>query len=328
VLASSAGSSVYGQPVTFTTTVAASAPGAGTPTGTVTFSDGSTVLGIGILNGAGAATFTTGSLTAGGHTIRASYGGDANFVTSASAALTQSVLKAATATVVASSASPSVVGQPMTSTAAASAVLAVSPAGTAAVLSSPLASTAYGEPVTFSLSLSNTSIGPVPTGGTVTFYLDYGTSAAKSLGSAALSKGVAMLTSKAILAGSHTITAVFAGTANFLGSTSNVVSQAVSAANTAVTLGSTPASGSTVTYGSPVTLAASVTDGGTGLVPTGMVEFLDETTMLGIVSLNGQGTATFTTRSLARGSHGITAVYLGTANFNGSNSGAVSLTVV
>ncbi len=46
-LTSSATTAVYGQPVTFTATVT----GSGTPTGTVTFSDGSTSLGTGTLNG-------------------------------------------------------------------------------------------------------------------------------------------------------------------------------------------------------------------------------------------------------------------------------------
>jgi len=41
---------VFGQPVTFTATVAAKSPGAGTPTGTVTFKDGSSTLGTGTLN--------------------------------------------------------------------------------------------------------------------------------------------------------------------------------------------------------------------------------------------------------------------------------------
>ena len=52
--------SVYGESVTFTTTVVATAPGTGTPTGTVTFLDGTTTLGTGTLN-AGVATFSTTS---------------------------------------------------------------------------------------------------------------------------------------------------------------------------------------------------------------------------------------------------------------------------
>ena len=53
------------------------APGAGSPTGTVTFLDGSTSLGTGTVTG-GVATFTTSSLAIGAHVITASYGGDGN----------------------------------------------------------------------------------------------------------------------------------------------------------------------------------------------------------------------------------------------------------
>ena len=57
---SSANPSVYGQPVTFTATVTAAAPGTGTPSDgeTVTFKNGSATLGTGLLSG-GVATFTT-----------------------------------------------------------------------------------------------------------------------------------------------------------------------------------------------------------------------------------------------------------------------------
>ena len=69
-----------GQSVTFTATVASSA---GVPTGTVQFKDGGTNLGAPqALNGSGAATFTTSSLSAGVHAITADYSGDANFLTS------------------------------------------------------------------------------------------------------------------------------------------------------------------------------------------------------------------------------------------------------
>jgi hypothetical protein len=67
-------------------------------------------------------------------------------------------------------------------------------------------------------------------------------------------------------------------------------------------------------------------DPGTGLVPVGMVQLLDDTTLLATVVLNGQGTASLT-RKLAAGGHTNTGVYLGNGNFNGSMSGAVALTV-
>ena len=88
---------VYGESVTFTATVVATVPGAGMPTGPVTFKDGTTVLGAGTLNGSGVATFSTAAPSFGPHSITASYGGDANFQSSSiSAATTQTVDQAAT----------------------------------------------------------------------------------------------------------------------------------------------------------------------------------------------------------------------------------------
>jgi len=66
-----------------------------------------------------------------------------------------------------------------------------------------------------------------------------------------------------------------------------------------------------------VTLTATVSSGIS--TPTGTVTFLDGTTALGTGPLvNGVGT--LTTSTLAVGSHSITAVYPGDANFNGSTS--------
>src|SRR5207247_1761140 len=107
---SSANPSVSGQPVTFTATVKAKTAGAGTPTGTVTFKDGPTILGTGTLDSAGQAMFTTSTLAVGSHSITASYGGDANFNGSTSPRITQSV-KYGTTTSVSSSLNPSVFGQ-------------------------------------------------------------------------------------------------------------------------------------------------------------------------------------------------------------------------
>jgi hypothetical protein len=69
----------HGTLVTFTATVHVVAPGAGTPTGSVTFKDGTTVLGTVALGGAGTASVSTSSLAVGAHSITASYTGDAHF---------------------------------------------------------------------------------------------------------------------------------------------------------------------------------------------------------------------------------------------------------
>ncbi len=83
-LASSpAATGVYGSSVTFTATVSVS----GTPaTGTVTFRDGSTLLGSGSLS-ADTATFSTSTLAAGNHSITATYEGEGNYASSVSAPL-------------------------------------------------------------------------------------------------------------------------------------------------------------------------------------------------------------------------------------------------
>jgi hypothetical protein len=119
-LRSSLNPAATGQAVTFTATVAAVAPGATTPTGTVTFKDGNVVLGAVAVGPGGTATFTTSFAVAGGHAITAFYSGAPNFVAS-SQALTEQVnaaptRKATTMTLLAS-ANPVVVGQAVTFTA-------------------------------------------------------------------------------------------------------------------------------------------------------------------------------------------------------------------
>ena len=77
-----------GEPASFTATVTSST---GTPTGTVTFHDGATVLSIATLNAQGVATFSLSTLTTGTHTLTASYDGDANYATNTSAPWTETV---------------------------------------------------------------------------------------------------------------------------------------------------------------------------------------------------------------------------------------------
>jgi autotransporter-associated beta strand protein len=71
-----------GVPLTFTATVTGSSP-----TGSVAFYDGATLLGNGTLNGSFQASFTTGSLGIGAHSITARYAGNTTNATSTSAAL-------------------------------------------------------------------------------------------------------------------------------------------------------------------------------------------------------------------------------------------------
>jgi hypothetical protein len=80
-----------GRPVTLTVTVSAQVAGSGTPTGMVTFYDGTVPLGPPVLLSDGTATFTTTALGLGRHEISARYSGDAFFGPSTSAPLLQSI---------------------------------------------------------------------------------------------------------------------------------------------------------------------------------------------------------------------------------------------
>ncbi len=79
------------QSVVLTATVTPAAGSAATPTGSVTFMDGTTTLGTGTLNGTLQASYTTSTLGAGTHSITAVYGGDTNFTGSTSALLSLAV---------------------------------------------------------------------------------------------------------------------------------------------------------------------------------------------------------------------------------------------
>jgi hypothetical protein len=92
-LSASASSVTFGQSETITATVAASMANRPVPTGTVSFYDGTTLLGQVPLSG-GAAAYSTSALAAGSHSITASYSGDSNFnpQTSSATAITVATL--------------------------------------------------------------------------------------------------------------------------------------------------------------------------------------------------------------------------------------------
>jgi len=112
-LISSADPSGYGEPVTFTARVTSRG---GTPTGTVTFKDGSSAFGTGTLSG-GKTKFEISTLAADTHSVTAVYGGSGSFAGSTSPVLTQTVNRVTTSTSVTSSLDPSGSGQPVTFTA-------------------------------------------------------------------------------------------------------------------------------------------------------------------------------------------------------------------
>ena len=120
-LSSSLNPSSRGTPVTLTATVS----GANAPMGTVTFKDGSSALGTGVLAG-GAASITVASLSVGPHSLTASYQGDTANAPSNSSSLSQVVTKYAATATVASTVNPSNAGQNVVLTAS---VTGMSPTG-------------------------------------------------------------------------------------------------------------------------------------------------------------------------------------------------------
>lgn len=182
-LSSSRSPSLVGQPVTFTATVSAKYPTI--PDGDlVTFSDVNVILSSVPLAG-GTASYTTSSLSAKSHIIKASYAGNSNFEPSTKT-VTQEVDKYATTTALTSSSNPS----------------------------------AYGQLVTFTATVASTG-GSTPTG-RVTF-MD-GTT---TIGSAAVSGGVATFKKPKLAVGSHSITAAYDGDTVSAKSTSSAVIQVV-----------------------------------------------------------------------------------------------------
>ena len=260
VVTSSLNPSFYGQPVTFVAIVSATAPGAGTPTGTVTFLDGATPIGTGSLT-AGVARLTTSALAVGSHTITASYGGDGDF----------------NASVGAQSDNPQVVSITDTSTS----------------LTSSQNPSVFGESVTFTATISPVSPGAGTPTGTVAF-LDGGS----AIGTGSLSGGVATFATTALGVGGHAITTTYAGDGNFNASAGALAGtpQVVNIANTTTSVSSTSPS----TVGQAVTFSATVavTAPGTG-TPTGTFAFRnDGTPVAGCGTVNiASGTCVITETS-------------------------------
>jgi hypothetical protein len=85
-LATSANPAIAGQSLALTATVTGSSP-----TGTVTFLDGTTTIGTAAVSTLGVATLSTSTLSVGTHSITATYGGDTNNVGSSSSAVSEVV---------------------------------------------------------------------------------------------------------------------------------------------------------------------------------------------------------------------------------------------
>ena len=257
-LAFTPSSSVYGQSVTFTATVAPATPGDPTPTGTVAFFDHTTgaTLGSATLSG-GVATISTTALVAGTNDVAAIYSGNSTYLPSLFDSYPE-IDKASTTTAVTSLTNPSI----------------------------------YSGPVTFKATIGVVSPGAGNPTGTVEFY-DVFNGRKTDLGHGVISSGVATLTTSALGLGTHTITAKYLGDSNFAGSNSANLSQTVNQAASSSKLSSSSAP---AVYGQPITWTVTVSPVSPATAtPTGSVEFSADGTDLGPGGLDATGKATFTT---------------------------------
>lgn len=281
--------SVFGEPVTFTATVAANAsPDLGTPTGTVNFLINGVTVASGVgLSGGTAESGPISNLAASGtaYVVTVEYTGSSNY-NGNTGTTNQTVNQADTTT----------------------------------TLNTTIASGVYGQEIITATVAAVSPGGGIPAG-TVTFHIDDGVNPVVDITENVIA-GIATLGTK-LDVGSYMITATFndASSPNHLGSNASAISQAVSKANTTAAVSSS--TGGNSVFGQMVTFTATVTTNlpGTG-TPTGNVEFvIDGATMTpGGVALNGSGKATFQIFSLSVGPHTVSVNYLGSGNHNTSTA--------
>jgi subtilisin family serine protease len=291
-VASSLNPAAPGASVTFTATVTGSSP-----SGTVNFKDAAATFGgcgAQPLAGAGnvrTATCTTSSLTAGAHSIVASYSGDGTNAASSSTTLTQTI-NVVNGIVLTSSANPAAAGA--------------------------------------ALTLTATITGNNPTGYMV-FYDGTATIAGCATASLVGSGNVktATCTTSALAVGTHTLKAGNAGDRLNFGFVSNVVSQVISGAGPVSTTTAVASSSNPSTVGGSVTFTATVTGAApTGTV--NFQDGASSIAGCSAQPLSGAGnarTATCTTSALAQGTHNVTASYAGDAG-NLTSTSAVLAQVV
>jgi hypothetical protein len=299
-LTSSLNPSNVGQAVTLTATVSVSSPGQGTPSGTVQFFDGSTLLGSSPVAPAGGnvtATFVTSALSSGTHSLTATYDGDTNFARSTSGVLSQVVNAPAptTTTSLKTSANPVAAGQSITLTAIVAA-----------------------------------TSGTVRPSGQVTFF-DGDT--AMGTASLALSQGKmkATLTTTSLTVGTHLLTVMYLGNTTLSSSVSLPFAETIYSGSTPVaTTTSLTSSANPASVGQAITFTATV-KGSKKSVPTGTVQFFADGNVIGSVGLTAGRSASTAQLSgvqqLGTGTHTVYGLYLGDSRSAASVSAALSQVV-
>ncbi|HEV8122979.1 MAG TPA: Ig-like domain repeat protein [Gemmatimonadales bacterium] len=353
-----------GQAINVVFSVVAVAPGAGTPTGNVTVSDGS----VSCQASVAAGTCQLFPTTAGAKTITASYPGDGNYTASTSAGTSHQVNPAGTTTLVTSDTpDPSVVGQPTTlnfvvtvnapgdgtptgnvtfTAGADSCVVPVSAGSCSLTFTSPGAKTitasypgdgnfnpsqdteahtvnkaastvtitsdlpdpsGSGEAVTVGFTVVASAPGAgTPTGNVVVTVSGSGDTCTGTVAAGSCSLVITTV------GANKTITATYAGDANFL-TGSDTELHDVNAGGTTTTITSTTPSASVVGQTVAIHYSVTPTSGGT---PTGTVSVTDGTQSCNATVAAGQCSIAFS----SAGARTLVATYSGDANFGGSTS--------
>lgn len=163
----------------------------------------------------------------------------------------------------------------------------------------------------------------LPTG-SFNFY-DGGTLLGSSAATSASGGAYGYIYATTLALGDHTITTTYSGDGNYAPSTSDPMIATITPILTAVTL---TASATDITRGTSVSFTAQVTAQTAGTpLSAGTITFFDGTTALRTVTVDGTGTAAFTTSSLSVGTRPITAMYSAQGNYGSSTSPVVTVTV-
>jgi polygalacturonase/sugar lactone lactonase YvrE len=315
---------------------------AGTPTGTVQFSVDGVASGSPVTVSSAAATYTLPVLTAGPHTIAASYSGDSTFA-SATAAGVGIIVSQATPTVTWAAPASVTYGialsaTQLNATATVPGAFVYTPAlGTVlGAATQPLSVTftptdtvdyaAVTKPQSLVVNQASQTIAfaaptsPVVFGVSPITLVATGGASGNSVSFTVLSGPGTMSGGKLTVTGAGTIqiAANQAGNTNYAAAAQATQSVVVNKATPVVSLQS---SLNPALLQTSVTLTATVS-----AAATGTVTFLDGTTPLGTGTIAG-GAAALATSTLATGSHSITAVYIGDPNFVTLSSTALTETV-
>ncbi|HUC13746.1 MAG TPA: Ig-like domain-containing protein, partial [Acidimicrobiales bacterium] len=300
----------YGASVSLAATVSVTSPGAGTPTGTVTFMNGGTTIGTGTMSG-GVATASVSSLKVGLASLTAVYSSDGNFSSSTSTSVGYTVKKASTTT----------------------------------ALTAATATSAFGTSVSLTAKVSVTNPGGGTPTGSIAF-LD-GTSVIETVTSIPAS-GLVTVPVSGLQAGAQSFTASYGGDGNFTGSTSQPLTNTVTFTNT-ISGGSsgslTVISGESLLITGSVSGNITVNSGGAlevdngkvsgSITATGAVGFtLCGATVSGAVSVSkstgfvliGGGSGTGCTKSTISGSVTLSGNTAGVELASNTISGPVSVT--